>query len=73
MNPLIQHQFYVDPDQLTQSPTAALAYWVAQNGVFVRGHRPELDALLPVSRHEDRVLGLGVLQPFVTLTQLDAT
>lgn len=73
MNPLIQHQFYVDPDQLTQPPTAALTYWVAQNGVFVRGHRPELEALLPVSRHEDRVLGLGILQPFVTLTQLDAT
>jgi len=72
MNPLIQYQFYVDPDQLQQPSTAAIEYWVAQNGVFVRGQRPELEALLPVSRHENPVRGLGVLQPFVALTQLNS-
>lgn len=45
---------------------------MAQNGVFVRGQRPELEALLPVSRHESPVRGLGVLQPFVALTKLNA-
>lgn len=73
MNPLIQYQFYVDPDQLKQPSTAALEYWVAQNGVFVRGQRPGLEALLPVSRHENPVRGLGVLQPFVALTKLNST
>lgn len=72
MNALIQHQFYTDPDQLKEPSTAALEYWVAQNGVFVRGQRPELEALLPVSRHEDKVCGLGILHPFVTLTKLKA-
>lgn len=72
MNPLIQHKFYTDSDQLNQPPTTALEYWVAQNGVFVRGRRPELEALLPVSRHESPVRGLSILQPFVTLTKLNA-
>lgn len=73
MTPLIQHRFYSDPNQLKQPCTAAIEYWVAQNGIFVRGQRPELEALLPVSRHESKVRGLGVLQPFVALTKLNWT
>lgn len=73
MTSLIQHKFYSGPDQLKQPSTAAIEYWVAQNGVFARGQRPELEALLPVSRHESKVRGLGVLQPFVALTKLNST
>lgn len=66
INPLIAHKFVCS---LPVPPHTSLMYeyLFAANGVFIRGIRPEITAIIPVQLYSSPIRGLTTLEPDISI------